>query len=419
MNIIVRLVCCSLLLQPLRLWAQQDVIHNARRIVQTLCDSSFEGRGYVNHGVGKAAQFLQNEFAKLKLKPLTTGYLQPYSFSVNTQTGTIRCTLDGRTYQVGRDFLMDAASPSIDKELNLRHFNYKDSVDLNLLARKLDQGIMPDEALVLHHVSKRSLQRNDSLNILEHAIPLLIFTEDKKLTHTVSTIEDNIPSMIFFDSLIQNQEKIRIESFHHFIPDFESNNLIGYIPAKRKDSVLVFTAHYDHLGKQGQALFPGASDNASGVSMLLNLASYYSTHKPKYPTYFILFSGEEAGLLGSSYFVQYPLFDLKKIKLLVNLDIMGNAEHGITVVNGEQQRSYFDLLKVCNQNQKRLPEVKIRGKAANSDHYPFAEKGVPAIFIYTLGGQGYYHDIDDTYEHLGFKNYEALYQLLLTFTQQL
>lgn len=398
---------------------QNTVLDYGRTITKTLCDTPFYGRGYVKNGVGQAAEFLTNEFKRLKLKPVGKDYLQTYQMPVNIQDLNIQCSLDDEAFYIGRHFLVDAASPAVNNEFYLRHFNAKDSTDLALLALKLDHGFQSNEALVLHHSSKRSLLRHDSLGILSHALPLIIFTEDKKLTHTVSTSVDEIPSLVFFDSLIANKERLRIICSNKFEQQFKCNNVVGFLPGKRKDSFLVFTAHYDHLGKQGQAMFPGASDNASGVSMVLNLASYFAQHKPKYPTYFILFSGEEAGLVGSTYFTENPLFNLNKIKLLINLDIMGNAENGVTVVNGEQQRTYFEALKKINEQNQFLPEVRIRGKAANSDHYPFAEKGVPAIFIYSLGGQGYYHDIDDTYEHLGFKNYEAVYKLLLTFTQQL
>ncbi len=79
------------------------------------------------------------------------------------------------------------------------------------------------------------------------------------------------------------------------------------------DSFLVFSAHYDHLGQMGKDIyFPGANDNASGTSMLLNLAKYYSQNRPKYSVLFIAFGGEEAGLIGSEYYVKNPLVPLSK-----------------------------------------------------------------------------------------------------------
>jgi hypothetical protein len=103
----------------------------------------------------------------------------------------------------------------------------------------------------------------------------------------------------------------------------------------------------------------------------------------------------------------------------MNIDIMGNAENGIMIVNGEANKQKYDLMSSINNQKKYVPEVKIRGKAANSDHYFFSEKGVPAIFIYSLGGQGYYHDVQDRAENLLYTNYENVFRLIRDFTDQL
>ncbi|MFM2387739.1 MAG: hypothetical protein RL660_2496, partial [Bacteroidota bacterium] len=129
------------------------------------------------------------------------------------------------------------------------------------------------------------------------------------------------------------------------------------------------------------------------------------------------FSGEEVGLLGSEYFVKNPTFDLKRIKALINVDIMGSAEEGITVVNGETYKNIFDRLVDINKRSKYLPEVKIRGKAQNSDHYYFGELGVPAIFIYSNGGPGWYHDVWDTPASITTTNFDAVGKLLIEFAK--
>ena len=84
----------------------------------------------------------------------------------------------------------------------------------------------------------------------------------------------------------------------------------------------MFTAHYDMIGSFGEGnYFPGASDNGSGTAMVLDLARHFSSgRKPFYSVAFMLFSGEEAGLLGSTHYVDHPLFPLERIKLVINLD---------------------------------------------------------------------------------------------------
>lgn len=395
-------------------------LNYSKGIIQELCSEKYEGRGYVDDGVNKAASYLEKQFSILKLKRFGSSYFQDYAFPVNTHPFPIRCALDNVEQKLGYDYIVACGSPRISGKFDLLHFNMKDSLDESLLYKKMAQGIGMQNALVLHNTTKRNAKIQDSLEKYQIHPKLIIYTEEKKLTHSISTEVDAFPSIEFMDSVIQNKEHLEIEANNEFIKNQRCKNIIGFVKGKNKDSFMVFSAHYDHLGKQGtQAMFPGASDNASGVSMILYLANYFSKHKPKYNTVFILFSGEEAGLIGSDYFTTYPTFDIQKIKMLVNVDIMGNAEDGITVVNGEVFKPQFDLLTQINAKENYLPAVKIRGKAANSDHYHFSEKGIPAIFIYSNGGQGYYHDVFDKADALKLTNYENVAKLLIDFAFKL
>jgi aminopeptidase YwaD len=172
------------------------------------------------------------------------------------------------------------------------------------------------------------------------------------------------------------------------------------------------------LGRMGRDIyFPGANDNASGVSMLLELAKYYSSAENQLPfsIVFIAFGAEEAGLIGSKFFVENPLFPLKKIKFLINLDLLGTGEEGITVVNATKFPQQFEQIVKLNDENKYLTAVKKRGPAANSDHYYFTEKGVPSFFIYTMGGIAAYHDIYDRAETLPLTKFSEVFHLLTSF----
>jgi len=166
-----------------------------------------------------------------------------------------------------------------------------------------------------------------------------------------------------------------------------------------------------------QTYFPGANDNASGVAMLLELAKYFKENPLDYNVMIIAFAGEEVGLLGSEYFVRYPWIDLKNIKFLVNLDIMGSGEEGITVVNGTKYTKEFNRLVKVNEEKKGLSLIKPRGEAANSDHYWFSKMNVPAFFIYTMGPNKNYHDVFDTYENLSFAKFNDIKDLLINFVR--
>ncbi|MCL4855941.1 MAG: M20/M25/M40 family metallo-hydrolase, partial [Flavobacteriales bacterium] len=216
-------------------------------------------------------------------------------------------------------------------------------------------------------------------------------------------------------------KNISIKIDQQFLPNYTSQNVIGLVKGtKYPDSVLVFSAHYDHLGKMGKNIyFPGANDNASGVAMMLNLAEHYSKNVPEKTIVFMAFGAEESGIIGSQFYTENPLFPLKNINFLINLDLLGTGDDGIQVVNGSVFQAHFNKLVEINNQKKLLKEIKIRGKAANSDHYWFSEKGVPAFFIYTLGGIKAYHDIDDKAATLPLTEFEDCFRLLNLFVSEL
>lgn len=397
-----------------------QTLHSTRQTITELCSKDMAGRGYVQNGVNVAANYLSKKYHSIKLLPFANkSYLQSYTFDIVTHPGPATCLLDGVPAIQGKDYLIDCASPGIQGKFKLIHFNPSDTLDKELLYLKIKKGFKKNEALVLHKSSKRKHVVFDSCRKYDHFPALFIFTEEKKMTHSLSTVVDKYPSIVIIDSILKQKDQIEIQYNLELISSFESKNIAGYLKSKKSDSFIVFTAHYDHLGMQGNAMFPGASDNASGTAMLLYLAEHFARTKPKCNIAFILFSGEEAGLLGSEYFTENPLFDLKKIKMVINLDIMGNAENGITVVNGDVLKDRFEKLKKINTQYGYLPVIKSRGASRNSDHTHFSDKGIPAFFIYTNGGQGYYHDIFDTAENVLLTNFESLAKLLIQFTNSL
>ena len=114
-------------------------------------------------------------------------------------------------------------------------------------------------------------------------------------------------------------------------------------------------------------------------------------------------------------YVHNPVFPLTDILFLVNLDILGTGDEGITVVNGAVHTKEFELLSKINNEREYLVKVKKRGKAAISDHYPFSEANVPCFYIYTMGGIKAYHDVYDVPETLPLTEFEDLFRLLTDF----
>lgn len=361
----------------------QDVSF-ARRTIDTLTSRHFWGRGYTKDGMHKAAEYLAERFKEYHLAPVSGhSYYQHFSYPANIFPGRMGLWINDKKLTPGKDFIVRPESKGVHargvlEATDSTHYvnrNYRVIVSLE---GKLTWSVAPEEA--------------DYTSV----------EVDKKAI-------DAIPTS--FQADIENK----------LVESFKAANVCGWIKGTAKpDSIITITAHYDHLGGMGaDTYFPGANDNASGVSLLLGLAKYYAAHPQPYTIAFIAFAGEEAGLQGSKYFTEHPPFPLRSIRFLINLDLEGNGEEGITVMNATEYPKEFAMLNEVNNSTKLLVKINARGKGANSDHYWFSEKGVPAFFFYTLGGVKAYHDVFDIAATLPLTEYEDLLKLVVKFNERL
>lgn len=361
----------------------QDISYN-RKIVDTLASPAFWGRGYTKDGMKKAAEFLAKEFKTLGLEPLgKKDYFQKFSYSANTFPDDIEVSVNDKKLVPGVDFLVTADSHG-------------------------SKG-------------KGKLVQQDSTTFV-NAENNIIVTLENKLTWSASQKEENF-TVIQLDKkrFSEVPTSIKVDIENKFIKKFEAANVCAMVAGTQKpDSFIFITAHYDHLGGMGEdTYFPGANDNASGVALLLSLAKYYASHPQKYSIGFILFAGEEIGLLGSKYYTENPVVPLKNIRFLTNTDLAGTGVEGITVVNAGVFEKEFKLMTKINDEHKYLVSIGARGKAANSDHHWFTELGVPSFFFYTKGGIAAYHDVFDKAETLPLTEQADLIQLLIKFNEDL
>ena len=114
--------------------------------------------------------------------------------------------------------------------------------------------------------------------------------------------------------------------------DRRADNVVGVLPgtdpALAGESVVI-GAHYDHLGRIGGAVYHGADDNASGTAVVLGLAKAFAAAggAPR-PLVFVLFSGEEMGLIGSGHYVRHPVLPLERAAAMINFDMVGRLREG-------------------------------------------------------------------------------------------
>ena len=398
------------------LCAQQtpSVTEQAKRYVETLAAPAMHGRGYVNGGDSLAADWIAAQFDRIGLAKLNGTRFEPFTFPVNTFPDSLRFEVDGLALVPGMDYLVDPSSGSSTGNFHLVHLTLRDL--LTPERKALTLGVVMGHAAVLHFpptTNPDTLALYAGLQAEVARYVPVIRPGSKKLTWSVGATQARNAIIEVREGLLTDTAAtavIHVEN--RFIPKHRARNVWGVVKGKGKDWLLV-TAHYDHLGRMGQALFPGANDNASGTAMLLTLAEHFRKQRPKLNILFVAFAGEEAGLRGSEWFVVDRPLDMGRIKLVLNLDLNGTGEEGITVVNATEQQDVFNKLQNINTRTKALPQVKARGPACNSDHCPFARKGIPAIFIYTMGGVSHYHDVYDRAETLPLTKFESLYRTLV------
>ncbi len=406
-----------------------QVLEYAKEVVGTLASDKYKGRGYVDNGDKLAAEFIRSEFEKIGLLPYSNNYNQSFTTPVNTFPNAISLKLNGKKLIPGKDFLVGAGSPSIKGSFSTVSLSVAEMINEKVFIEKLSQTTGKFIVIPPYDKDLFSKEENDRINAVIGFLKYhennpskgTIFLTDNKLTWAGSTSVYPKPHFtISSEAFNEELTDIEVNLKNKFYQKYKTQNVLGYIEGTNTDSLIVLVAHYDHLGMMGKtATFNGANDNASGVAMLLNTAKYYAQNKPTYTTAFIAFGAEELGILGSKYFTENPLFELSRIKFLINFDLTGTGEDGIQVVNGSVYQEKFNQLRQINSDNNLLAEVKIRGAACNSDHCMFDKKNVPSFFIYTLGGIKAYHDIYDRPETLPLTEFEDYYQLILLFVESL
>jgi len=194
----------------------------------------------------------------------------------------------------------------------------------------------------------------------------------------------------------------------------KSYNLVGKITGtKRPDEVIIYTAHWDHLGvgqpdASGDSIYNGASDNATGTAGILELARAFKSlqTKPERTIVFLSVTAEEQGLLGSEYYAQNPIYPVNKTAANINMDGLNRfTKTKDIIVIGEGQSDLEDYLKEEVEKTGGYISFDVHPEAGyyyRSDHFNFAKAGIPALYIKTgidVEGKGtaYGKKIQDDY----------------------
>lgn len=388
--------------------------------VKELSSGKYQGRGYAADGVLLAGKYIADAFHQAGAAEVIE---QPFAIDINTFPGKMEASVDGHELVAGRDFVMREYSPGATGEYRLY---FIDTLDYNpdMIFRDLERPFFKDVYVVCdfwftykHPADFKRLQSKACANAG------LIYTWDTPLKFYKAYGEKVADKPIVWTTseAISGGRFITLDIENRFLENYISNNVIARIDGRRHDSCFVFTAHYDHLGNLGaDVYYPGANDNASGTAAIITLAEYYAHNKPEFDVYCVAFSGEDANLRGSTFFAEHPVVPLSQIRYLINIDMIGDNNPTQYCEVSDAGMKGFPLWERLNAEGGCFKSLRRGDLAANSDHYPFAVRGVPCIFFENEEGDSfkYYHTAEDTFETMSFDTYGPIFKLVTSFVNQ-
>lgn len=438
------LVILLLVIHPLRADDAEDVMRAIKgghifEIINVLTSPEMGGRLSGTEGYNRAAQFAASKYEEWGLKPVYgDSFLQPFNVSYNEMRETFFYLI------IPPDPKVNEGKPVV-KEMTI----YKDFcptlysgfgqveaevifVGFGLTAPELGwddyNGVDVNGKIVATLHGTPQIQGKDFSAYTERTVKLLnakkhgaagMILINRAVVSGSGVYVENLPMVMVGNAVanllfksrgydIQNlrallrdgihlsfptgiHAKIDATGAHH--PNATTFNVVGKIEGSDpvlKEEYMIFGAHLDHLGPW-PIIHPGASDNASGSTIVLELARAFSRLKtrPKRSLIFALFGAEELGLLGSKHMAaNLPEYPSKPI-MMINIDVAG-AGTAIRVTGGKTYPDLYDLISRVNDKYAINPNIsagEISPVGGNSDYAPFLTEGIPAYTNSSRGGQ--------------------------------
>ncbi|MCR5433095.1 MAG: DUF4910 domain-containing protein [Bacteroidaceae bacterium] len=392
-----------------------------KKIVRELSSAKYQGRGYARNGVRKAGKYLAREYEKSGVDEVT---FQPFTLDINTFSGKMQMWADGRKLQAGFDFSMREYSPGVVGEFPVYHvdtLNFDPDRMFADLAKPEYAGCLVACEFWFTYRHNKAFSQLQKAGVCNNAGLIYTWPSPIKFFKAYGHRVVDKPIVWVTPEAIEGVQRVRLNVENEFLKGYETENVIAKVLGRRHDSCYVFTAHYDHIGNLGRHVFyPGANDNASGTATLVTLAQYYAQHKPEFDIYFLAFSGEDANLRGSTWFVEHPVVPLSQIRYLFNIDMIGDDNPTLYCELSEAGMSRFGQFEAINRQLGLFKNIQRGDLAANSDHYPFAMRGVPCIFLENQEGSAfpYYHTPKDDFHTVKTDSYAPVFRLVTTFIER-
>ena len=397
--------------------ADKQIVESVKASITYLADDKLEGRRAGSPGEALAISYITDKFTKAGLSPKgdNNSFLQPFTIDegreINKKTSFFR--VDGKDLDPGTEFypmgyspdskMIEAASAVSVPEKGVPWFI---NLAEGLIANKDNPHF--DQPTWIRNQVKNAYDKGATAvvlyNTMDSAADLKYDGKDKseKTTLPVIYVTRNAFAKYFSDPEATYDFKLKVETS---AKTRTANNVVGYIDNGAPTTV-VLGAHFDHLGygedgnsmiRTGEKLIHnGADDNASGTAALLELASLLKKSKLKKQNYlFIAFSGEELGLLGSSYVANNFPLPIENDIAMINMDMIGrlNDKNDLIVYGTGTSSKWKNILDDKNEYDLNLT-FNDEGFGP-SDHSSFYGKKVPVLFFFTGTHSDYHKPSDD------------------------
>jgi len=430
-------------------------LETIREVTTTLSSPAFEGRGTGQPGADRAAQYLADRFAKLGLKPAGDNgtYLQAIKFKSAQVLAESSVKIGDAVLKHGQDYVIlpltfdeaDATgglvfagygvvSPELKRD-DLAGLDLKgkvvlitggqpDGVDaaawkratnpqargMNIFGRGAVAMIVGNAgsaaqpfSLIANYLSRRRVSLV-SQAALPFKIPPILLVSDAAMETAFAgsemTYAQTLAKAKTGESVSRELGKTATLALRIKRDETTSSNVVGVLEgsdAKLKEEAIVFSAHYDAYGIEGDGrIFPGAADNALGVGTITAVAEALTqafpkpAARPRRSIVFLAVTGEEYGLFGSEYWVAHPTWPLEKVAADINFDGIGTEVYAPVkrVVGFGAEHSdlgtTFEEVAAATGNIVTPDPLPEENAFVRSDHYAFVKKGVPALML--LGG---------------------------------
>jgi hypothetical protein len=438
---------------------------NLMKTVELLCSDEFAGRLPGHSGYNLAAEFMAEEFEKIGLKRIGGSYYQKLNVEYNHIYPPLKFNLTNgneiiKEYTPGKDFVCRGFSGSgnirtevvfcgygIDEEF---YSDYRDT-DVN---GKIVLIFKPNPSWYIDNNSwgsgyprakSNTAVRNGAAGLIMVSLPNSNNPQKvvASVLHGGGNHQADLPQIhieieaanellknsgyilnelqAIIDSTkepfsISTKSEVELVVNAEYNENAETMNIWGLLEGtdpELKNEFIIVGAHLDHVGKQGDALFPGANDNASGSAAVLEIARAMMKYhrEPKRSVIFALFTSEEQGLYGALHMADNLPVPVESITAMLNLDCIAYGD-SIRIGNGYSAPQLWDMVKRIDAgNDKYMVNDTWRGGGADAG--PFHDKGIPALYFVSTNSYEHIHTIYDTPESLNPDLMEKITRLAL------